>query len=90
MSDNENTMDDFEAWHAGLNKLVKEDGQPVLMSDAFDTKAVLATPQEVEERQARALSREADPSRPTGDEIIQMIDDEQRPTAEQILDALDV
>ncbi len=54
MSDNENTMDDFETWHAGLNKLVKEDGEPVTLSDSLNTKVVLATPEEAQGMQESA------------------------------------
>ena len=64
MSDNENKMDDFETWHAGLNKLVDEKGQPILMSDAFDTKAVLATPQEVQDLQSKAWLEKWDATKP--------------------------
>lgn len=60
----DNKQDDSEQWRAGLNKLVNEKGQPILMSDSFDTKAVLATPSEVQEIQSQAWLEQFDASKP--------------------------
>ncbi len=61
----DNNKDDFEQWHAGLNKLVHaETGQPVTLSDSMNAEVVLATPSEAQEIQSQAWLEQFDANKP--------------------------